>query len=167
MKNYQLYDDLNELDIGSYQLAELLDVNVRTVNRWLDGTIDTPMSVERVIAAWKALQSVNLPWRPNEIGISPFDINEMMDLACRHEAHRKRIDEICSAVEARGGSALQWSVDLERSVATSGDFHLTFYRLKDGNISPQTFRRSDGVHPDPVRDQFLIEDALYSIKKAI
>jgi len=167
MTNYQLYEDLDLLDVGPHELADLLEVNVRTVNRWLDGTIETPTSTQRVVEAWKALKSANLPWRPNEIGISPFGIDKMMDLASRHQEHRKFIDDVCRTVEARGGSSLKWSVELDKGSAKSGDFHVSFYKLVDGNISLGTFRRSDGMTPDLVRDRYLIEDAIFSIRQAV
>lgn len=54
---------LSELGIDRYELSYLIDVHVRTIDRWIKGINEIPLPVEQVLRAWCYMQKNNLPWK--------------------------------------------------------------------------------------------------------
>jgi len=54
-------------------------------------------------------------------------------------------------------------VSLPGLVASLGDLHVEFYKLRNGGFSPSTYSRRDAKAPDVRRDWALIEDAIFCI----
>jgi len=157
---------LNELKLTQLEAARLLSVNARTLRRWAANPAEMPGPAEQALRAWLRLHRYSLPWRPEGItlpGNTPAEVTEQL---ARYREHNNDLANLLQAVEARGGPAAPWQVDLKRNQATLGPMRLTFYRLPNGGFSPQIYNRSD-IHPDEERDKTLIEDGWACVAKAI
>ena len=58
--------------------------------------------------AWQDLEARNLPWKPDSVSVFQND----QDQIHRIRDHGQLLDKLISTVEARGGPANPWAVDL-------------------------------------------------------
>ena len=163
MEDESLLAAMAALGITLNELAYLLSVNPRTVNRWMEGSVEVPAPVSQLLGAWQKLKGLKVAWRPDEIDVEPVNLNKLAEQLDKLRQHEQQINVMCAAVKARGGCSLDWDVNLDMGTAKSGNFFLGFYRLANDGFSPSTFRRSDGRAPDLIRDRHIIEDAVYAI----
>lgn len=162
-----IIDCLRILDLSPKEAARLLSVDVKTVNRWLLGTVPVPGPVTVALRAWRRLQDLGLPWRPDEQFFGILNEQEVAEQLRLHLQQAVELDQILQRVHARGGPAAPWKVDLEACEASLGDaMYVHFYRTNEGSFSPSTYRRTDR-EPDYDRDQPLLEDAIACIADAI
>ena len=170
MSVYMLAADLKEslsiLRISITETSQLLGVNARTVQRWLNSEVEIPKAIESVFSAWKLLNGFGLPWRPDGHSISLFDDHSLRQQIFLNHEHSIQLSEVLDRVEKRGGAATPWNVDLSQKKATLGDVWVTFYILPNGIFSPQSYGRYDKL-PDIKRDQLILEDAYACIAHAI
>lgn len=164
MNNGNLKESLVYLGISAPELADLLDVNIRTVQRWISGMTEIPMSTERVLEAWALLQRLGLPWRPD--GNHLLSLNDLRRQVELHKANAIEIAELIKKVNARGGAAAPWTVNLSAKKATLEKMWVSFYILPNGGFSPQSYGRTD-KEIDVQRDKELIEDAIVCIAEEI
>jgi len=164
MNNGHLKESLAYLGISTHELAVMLDINIRTVQRWVSGVSEIPTSTERVIQAWSLLQKLGLPWRPDgDHLMSLHDLRRQVEL---HKANSLEIANLIEKVNARGGAAAPWTVNLSTKKATLEKMWVSFYILPNGGFSPQSYGRTD-KEIDVRRDKELIEDAIVCIAEAI
>lgn len=159
----ELRESLSGLGLTQAELAQLLDTNPRTLRRWESGVTPIPSAVAQTLQAWGRLQKAGLAWRPEDAAL---DAGED-DVIAEHRFHTMKLDALLERVRARGGPAAPWDVDLQRQRATLGGLQLSFYLLTNGGFAPQSYRRRDGVPPDPVRDTPLLEDGYACIARAL
>lgn len=154
---------LLRLGLSPKQAARFLSVDVKTVNRWLDGTVAVPGPVEQAIRAWERLEEKRIPWRPDGLPIPVMDDDEIEEQVKLMRDHVVSLDEVIQKVRKRGGPAAPWTVDLKQCEAVlAGTMHVHFYPLPNGNFSPSSYRRTD-KEPDYERDLPLVEDAIVCI----
>ncbi len=162
MTNYfDIRTSLEQLQISQTEVAVLLDVNPRTVRRWIDGSQKTSGAAEQAIRAWLRLNNEGLAWRPDSISLVASD-REAIAAQCDSAIE---LNGLLDRVENRGVPNPPWVVDLEKSEARLGTLRVTFYKLKNGGFSPQFYTRTD-KSPDKHRDAILIEDAFYCVAMA-
>jgi hypothetical protein len=89
------------------------------------------------------------------------------EMIARHRQHALDLDALLRRVEARGGPAAPWQVDLDRGLATLGSLTVSFYKLRNRGFAPQSYRRSDDQEADQRRDWLLIEDACACIARKL
>ena len=164
MNNGNLKESLVYLGISATELADLLDVNIRTVQRWVSGVTEIPMSTERVLEAWSLLQRLGLPWRPD--GNHLLSLNDLRSQVELHKANALEIANLIRKLNARGGAAAPWAVNLSAKKATLEKMWVSFYILPNGGFSPQSYGRTD-KKIDIHRDKELIEDAIVCIAEEI
>lgn len=159
-----LNGELHSLGLDHVEFAQLLDVDIRTVKRWASGQSELPGAVETTLVAWKRLNNLGLPWRPNA-----FDIHNLHpDQLAKLRAHNFELSEALRRAEKRGGPKLPWEVDLGRGRARLNGVFVSFYRLPNGSFSPQSYwLDSDNNDYDPKNIQEILDDAFDSIAKAI
>lgn len=153
---------LDELGLSQAEAARLLSVDARTIRRWADDPADMPGPAEQALRAWLALDRFGLPWAPDSVDLVQHDRGQI----AAHRAHAIELDALLTKVEQRGGPAAPWQVDIDKRRATLGPLQVSFYRLRNGGFSPQSYRRRDGP-ADLQRDWPLIEDAFAHIARAI
>jgi hypothetical protein len=107
-----------------------------------------------------------LAWRPDGLPLGEDKSNELATQIALYRQHAINLDAVLRRVEARGGPAAPWRVDLKVHVATLGPMEIGFYPLPNGGFSPSTYRRAD-AEPDLARDAHLIEDAYACIAQAL
>lgn len=151
----------SELGLDLDEAAQLLGVSSRTVRRWMDGD-EVPGPAVAALEAWRQLHARRLAWKPDAISIFENDQAQIE----RARQHAQELDRLIKLVEARGGPTSPWTVSLSKGVATFGPFEVGFYRLANGGFSLSTYRRRD-MSPDYVRDQPFLQDAAYSIQRAL
>jgi hypothetical protein len=159
---------LQLLNLTPAEAAQLLDVGLRTIRRWTapdePGEAEPiPGAAEAALRAWLKLHRLGLSWRPDACALAPVETG----IADAHAAKAQTLNAVLERVRARRGPATQWDVDLERSRATLGKMTVSFYRLKGGDFTPQSFRRADGVPIDFERDRTLLEDAYFCIARKL
>jgi hypothetical protein len=159
---------LQLLNLAPAEAATLLGVGLRTVRRWTapgqQGEAEpVPGAVEAALRAWLKLHRLGLSWRPDASALAPIEA----PVADAPEANARALHAVLERVRERRGPATQWDVDLARCRATLGKMTVSFYRLKGGGFTPQSFRRSDGATIDLARDQALLEDAYFCIAKKL
>jgi hypothetical protein len=159
-------DHLQQLDLTQAEAACLLSVNVRTVRRWVDDPTDMPGSAEHALRAWLRLHRLGVAWRPDGLPLGGDDIDEMAQQIALYRQRAIDLDALLQRVEARGGPAAPWQVDLEAHIATLGPMRVGFYPLPNGGFSPSTYRRTD-ADPDLNRDAHLLEDAYACIAQVL
>ena len=158
---------LHRLRLSPKETARLLSVDVKTVNRWLDGSVDVPGPVEQALRAWERLEERRIPWRPDGLPIQVMDDEEIEEQVKLMREHVVGLDEVIQRVRERGGPAAPWKVDLQQCEAElAGTMHVHFYPLPNGNFSPSSYRRTD-KEPDYKRDLPLVEDAIVCIADAV
>ena len=150
-----------QLGLVPDEAAQLLSVSPRTVQRWGHGLQEIPGPAEQSVRAWLRLHERGLAWRPDGEAIATGDDA----MIARHREHSVELDELLKRVDSRGGPAAPWQVDLERGRAMLGPLQVSFYKLRNGGFSPQSYRRTDGP-VDMQRDWPLIEDAYACIALA-
>jgi hypothetical protein len=160
MTAQELTDHCSTLQISHAEAAQLLDVSPRTLRRWLEGE-EVPGPAEAALRAWRKLAERHLPWKPDSASIFEDDQDQIQ----RQSRHTQEMAALLERVEARGGAANPWTVDISKCSATFGPFEVGFYRLQSESFSVSTYRRKD-VPPDLSRDMMFIEDAAYCIAKA-
>jgi transcriptional regulator with XRE-family HTH domain len=153
---------LAELGLSQAEAARLLSVDARTVRRWAEDPVEIPGPAEQALRAWLALHRFGLPWAPDSVDLVQHDPEQI----AKHRAHAIDLDALLRKVEKRGGPAAPWQVDIDQCRATLGPLQVSFYRLRNGGFSPQSYRRKDGP-ADLQRDWPLIEDAFAHIAQAI
>ncbi len=166
MQSSLLRESLVTLGLNFLELAQLLDMNVRTVQRWLSGEVEIPRSIECVINAWMYLNQMGLPWRPDGFSVALLSPEQVKNQLLLQMESSKELVKIIKKVKSRGGPAAPWIVDLSAKKATLGDVWVRFYILSNGSFSPQSYGRFD-KNPDLYRDQSILEDAYVCIAEAI
>lgn len=68
-KNISISEALEYLDISQTEASKLLDVNVRTIRRWMDNPDEMSGPSKHAISAWCMINKLGLSWRPNSIDI--------------------------------------------------------------------------------------------------
>lgn len=166
MQSSSLRESLVTLGLNVLELAQLLGINVRTVQRWLSGDVEIPKSIDCVINAWMYLNQLGLPWRPDGFSVALLSTEQVKNQLLLQMENTKELVKIIKKVKSRGGPAAPWTVDLSAKKATLGDVWVRFYILPNGSFSPQSYGRFD-KHPDLDRDQSILEDAYVCIVEAI
>ena len=156
----------DHLGISQTEAARLLSVSPRTVRRWAEEPAEIPGPAEQALRAWMRLHRLGLPWRPDGVAIGEIDPEKIAEQIALYRRHAIDLDALIQRVEARGGPAAPWHVDLEKRQATLGPVWVSFYPLVNGGFSPASCSRSDD-HPDLKRDWTLLEDAFACIANAI
>jgi transcriptional regulator with XRE-family HTH domain len=157
MSPSELREHFNALNVSRQELAQLLGVSKRTVTRWSEGE-EIPGPAAAAIRAWRSLNDRQLAWKPDSISVLENDEDQIE----RFRKYAIRFDEMLKQVERRGGPIHPWKVDFHRSTAIFGTSEITFYKLANGGISINSYRRSDR-QPDLTVDMPLIQDAAYCI----
>jgi hypothetical protein len=165
MNRHEFMSALEDLRLSPKEAAELLGYELRTIRRWQEGDGAVPAAPAAALRAWSRLEQYGLPWRPGAavIGLTEEQASEQVRL---YRQHAQALDAVLSSVQARGGPAVQWSVDLGKNVAKLGGVEVHFYRLANEGFSLNTYSRKD-KEPDYERDRPLIEDATVCIAEAI
>jgi hypothetical protein len=161
-----LKESLGFLGLSIAELAQLLGVSLRSTQRWVYGESDVPNAAQRAIEAWCFLHHLGLPWRPDGyplLNLEPEFVNGKYRL---HTDNTKQLAKLLAKVEARGGPAAPWTVNLSERKATLENMWVSFYPLSDGSFSPQSYGRSDTA-VDVARDRVLLEDAFSCIARAL
>jgi hypothetical protein len=166
MSKAELLRHLNQLDLTQAEAARLLSVNVRTVRRWVETPAEMPGPAEQALRAWLRLHRLGLAWRPDGLPLGEDEADEMAKQIALYRQHAINLDAVLQRVEARGGPAAPWRVDLTTHNATLGPIEVGFYPLPNGGFSPSTYRRAD-ADPDLDRDAHLLEDAYACIAQAL
>jgi len=159
MTNREFAEDLSKLNLTPDEAAHLLGVSERSVRRWTEGE-SVPGPVEAALRAWRHLEARNLPWKPDSVSVFQDDEDQIR----RIRNHDELLHQLMSEVEARGGPANPWAVDLAKQRATFGPAEVSFYRLQNGGFSPSTYRRLDRTPTG--NDKIDIQDACYCIAQA-
>jgi hypothetical protein len=155
----ELRGHLIALNVSRGEIAQLLDVSKRTVARWSEGE-EIPGPAAAAIRAWRSLSDRQLAWKPDSVSVLENDEDQIE----RYRKYAIRFDEMLKQVERRGGPTHPWKVNFHRCAATFGTSEITFYRLANGGISINSYRRSDR-QPDLTIDLPLIQDAAYCIAR--
>jgi hypothetical protein len=166
MTAHELSECFRRLRLSPSNAAIFLSVDVKTVRRWLEGSVAVPGPAVQALGAWARLDRLGLPWRPAEdmLGIDEEELAKQIRLLREHNLN---LDETLQRVRARGGPAALWRVDLDSHIASlDGIMEVGFYPLPNGGFSPSNYRRKDRG-PDTIRDQPLIEDAIAAIADAV
>ena len=157
---------LNRLGLSQTEAARLLSVSPRTVRRWAEKPPEIPGPAEQALRAWMQLHRLGLPWRPDGVAIGQIDPEQVAEQIAIYREHLIGFAKLLRKVDDRGGPAAPWHVNLKKRQATLGPIRVSFYSLRDGGFSPQSYSRNDG-DPDLERDQTLLEDAYACIANAI
>jgi hypothetical protein len=166
MSKDELLRHLNRLDLTQVEAARLLSVNVRTLRRWVETPAELPGPAEQALRAWMRLHRLGLAWRPDGLPLGEDEADEMAKQIALYRQHAINLDAMLRRVQARGGPAAPWQVDLKTHVATLGPIEVRFYPLPNGGFSPSTYHRAD-ANPDLDRDAHLLEDAYACIAQAL
>lgn len=144
----------------------ILSVTSRTINRWIENPDEISGPAEQALRAWIRLEKNNLPWRPDGFPLAEDDSSLAEQIALQRN-HLIKLDHILQKVAQRGGVSLPWQVNLTKGVAKLETIEVSFYRLHNGGFSPAMYRRTDQKLPDMVRDQYLLEEAIFAIHEAL
>lgn len=155
MTSHELREYLSVLKVTNHELAQLMGVNERTVQRWLSDQTEIPGGIARALEAWFYLDRVGLPWRPDGVQLVRPAFGQVT-VALRIDANGS-LEDVIRAVLSRGGPTTPWIVDIGRRRATLGHAWIKFKILQYGKFVPQSYGRSD-IEPDMLRDRALIED---------
>lgn len=164
MNSGSIKEAMAYLGISTQELANLLNINLRTIQRWISGDTPIPTATERVLEAWALLQRLGLPWRPD--GNHLLSLSDVKRQFALHKQSSIELAEVIKKVNARGGPAAPWSVNLAAKKATLEKMWVSFYILPNGAFSPQSYGRTD-KEIDILRDKELIEDAFVCIAEEL
>jgi len=160
MKIAEIKEAIAHLGVKPNELAELIDVNPRTVTRWLSGEVRVPNVVERLVQAWLTLHQFGMPWRPDGKNLL-VDQHQRQQIKLQIE-NSLELSTILERIEAKGGPAAPWTVDIKQKRATLDSIWVSFYITVNGGFTPQSYGRTD-KSVDLDRDRVLIDDAYYCI----
>lgn len=160
MKVAEVKEAMAHLGVKPKELSELIDVNPRTVARWLSGEVKVPNVVERVVQAWVTLHQFGLPWRPDGRNLL-VDQHQRQQIRLQIE-NSLELSTILDRIKTKGGPAAPWTVDLTQKRATLESIWVSFYITANGSFTPQSYGRTDKP-ADLERDRSLIEDGFYCI----
>lgn len=163
MSPKELHDTLSELGLSQVDMARLLSVDARTVRRWVANPEEITGPTTQALRAWRRLNQLGLAWSPDSTDIVETDPDQI----AAQRAHAIDLSNLLLKVQQRGGPSGAWAVNLEKNNATLGPFVVSFYRTASGSFSPQSYKRTDDIHPDLQRDWPFIEDAFACISTAI
>ncbi|MBS0470656.1 MAG: helix-turn-helix transcriptional regulator [Proteobacteria bacterium] len=161
---YRLKEHLSELGLSQTELAQLLDVNDRTVRRWIQSPVETPVAAQHAINAWVRLHRRSLAWRPDYETLGE-DEAEIADQVARVRDHNIALDRCLNFVESQGGPKAEFEVDLKRRSARNDRLQVGFYALSNGSFSPANYRRLGSTTREEAHE--LLPDAYYCIAQAI
>jgi transcriptional regulator with XRE-family HTH domain len=164
MINFELKDYMGELNLSQDELAYLLNVNPRTIKRWLEKPSEIPESVKQAMTAWLRLKKFGLSWRPDASILPEEEVIKHLE---KFISHSIILDDILQRVKERNGPSIPWVIDLKKRCATLGPIQITFYVLANNNFTPSMYIRTDELGPDLERDKLLIEDAIACFAKAV
>jgi hypothetical protein len=162
MTSAELNHHLEMLGLKQTDAAVLLRVTPRAVRRWQSGEQEIPGTVAELVKVWRQLDARKIPWGADLESIWYGDDDQIR----RHQDHDKALAALLSRVEARGGPAAPWRVNLKERSATLGPVVVQFYKLLSCSFSLANYRRRD-KEPDFNRDQPLIEDAVAAFSAAV
>jgi hypothetical protein len=149
---------LSYLRLSLSEAALLLGSSERSVRRWAEEGVPGPVAA--AVRAWRELEARCLPWKPDSISVLERDHDQLE----RIRAHDQLLAQVMREVEARGGPANPWSVDIERGRATFSHAEVGFHRLANGGFNVSTYRRFDRSPSEDDRPE--IADAVYCIARA-
>jgi len=158
MTNDEFTDHLTYLRLSLAEAALLLGSSERSVRRWAEDGVPGPVAA--AVRAWRELEARRLPWKPDSISVLERDHDQLE----RIRAHDELLAQVMREVEARGGPANPWAVDIERGRATFSHAEVGFHRLANGGFNVSTYRRFDRSPSDSDRPE--IADAAYCIAEA-
>jgi hypothetical protein len=158
MTNEEFAKHLAYLRLSVNEAALLLGSSERSVRRWTEE--DVPGPVAAAVRAWRELEARRLPWKPDSVSVMERDHDQLE----RIRAHDELLAQVMREVEARGGPANPWSVDMQRGRATFSHAEVGFHRLANGSFNVSTYRRFDRSPSDDDRPE--IADAVYCIAQA-
>ena len=158
MSKEEFTEHLSYLRLSLAEAALLLGSSERSVRRWTEDSVPGPVAA--AMRAWRELEARRLPWKPDTISVLERDIDQMD----RIRAHDEALVRIIADVEARGGPAEPWAVDLEHCRATFSHAEVGFHRLANGGFNLSTYRRFDRAPTEADRPE--IADAAYCIAQA-
>jgi len=158
MTKGEFSEHLSFLQLSLSEAALLLGASERSVRRWTEEEVPGPVAA--AVRAWRELELRRLPWKPDSVSIIERD-HDQID---RIRNHDELLAQVIREVEARGGPANPWSVDIERGRATFGHAEVSFHRLANGNFNVSTYRRFDRTPSDIDRPE--IADAVYCIAES-
>jgi transcriptional regulator with XRE-family HTH domain len=163
LSDFNLSDTLKLLGLSQVAAARLLSVDPRTVRRWVENPAEISGPAEQALRAWHRLHQFGLPWSPDGVDLIESDPENI----AIYRLHTLGLDALLEKVTKRGGPAAPWVVDLDKGKATLNGLEITFYKLRAGGFSPQSYKRGDGTKLDVQRDWHLIEDAFACIAAAM
>jgi len=164
MNSGRLKESISLLGIDHQELANFLEVNSRTVKRWLSDEIPVPTGIRRLLEAWTILHRMGLPWRPD--GAKFTSTNVIKQQIALHNQTVLELAEVIKKVQKRGGAAAPWVVDLNTKRASLEKMWVSFYMLPSGGFVPQSYGRLDR-DIDLERDRSILEDAFVCIAEKI
>lgn len=156
---------LGQLQLSVDETAKALGVTARTVRRWLNEEIAVPGAVAAAMNAWVRLDRLGLSWRPDGASVLRHE-SDLAHQVVRHAENDIDLKEVLMRVDARGGPAAPWEVEIPRRRATLGGMWVSFYILRNGGFAPQSYGRKDKPL-NAQRDRALLEDAYACIAIAL
>ena len=162
MTNTEFNQYLTILGLKQSDAATLLRVTPRAVRRWQSGEQKIPGTVAELLMAWHQLHLAKIPWGADLESIWYGDDDQIR----RHQEHDKTLAALLGRVEARGGPATPWRVNLKEHSATLGPIVVSFYKLLSGSFSLANYWRGD-MTASPSRDRLLIEDAVAAFSSEV
>ena len=166
MTTIELQQCLTCLGLSDTEAAKLLSVDPRTIRRWKEKPDELSGPAEQALRAWMRLEVLGLSWRPDGVALGMDDPEKVAKQIAAHRSHAIALDATLKRVKERGGPAAPWEVDLANRRATLGGMRISFYALRNGGFSPNTYSRSD-IEADMVRDKTLIEDGYAAIAREV
>lgn len=90
MGNINIIEAMKELDLTQKELSELMQINIKTVNRWVNrGKIPGP--AREALRSWLELNKLGIAWNPAQcnIGISDNDEIKLIIKDCQLKAIKR------------------------------------------------------------------------------